>query len=290
MMAQGAVVVEFADSQAFIAWQGKGVLAIIKTLFGVAVHCVSCDDTHIYKNKYKFVITSEGICSLSRDNHMLYEGGIEGDAAGILIDNMIHDLAADCAAGPVFHAAALAIYGKGVILPAKSGYGKSTLTAWLAQGEYDYLTDELVLIEAETLRIIGLHRPLYLRAPLLQFVAEHIGERQKAQRDGYDKGLFRSQRGMLVHIDHLRANNLYSQPAVTQIVFPRYLAKAPPRLERLSEAHACMRLMEHMVNARNLKNHGVQLASRLARRVPAYVLTYDDLDSAERLIGEALRA
>jgi len=59
----------------------------------------------------------------------------------------------------LFHAAALAWQGRGLLLPGKISAGKTTLTAWLLSRGLDYLTDELVFIPQGTVAVRGLARP-----------------------------------------------------------------------------------------------------------------------------------
>ena len=48
----------------------------------------------------------------------------------------------------LFHAAALTWQSRGILLPAFTGAGKSTLTAWLLGQGFSYLTDELAFVPA----------------------------------------------------------------------------------------------------------------------------------------------
>jgi hypothetical protein len=63
----------------------------------------------------------------------------------------------------LLHAAAATRDGVAVIVPAVSGGGKSTLVAALVAAGFDYLSDEIVAIEAGPARITGYHKAIALK-------------------------------------------------------------------------------------------------------------------------------
>jgi hypothetical protein len=62
------------------------------------------------------------------------------------------------------------------------------------------------------------------------------------------------------------------------IFFPRYRADTEFSLEKLSPAQTGMSMMACLVNARNLPGDGFRSTVDLARKVPAYSITYPDFD------------
>ena len=72
------------------------------------------------------------------------------------------------------------------------------------------------------------------------------------------------------------------------ILFPTYSAGADFTAERLSPAHTLFMLMQHLVNARNLPDHGMTAAKELSHRVIAYKLTYSDLEQASEWIQKTI--
>lgn len=65
--------------------------------------------------------------------------------------------------GLVFHAAAVSRAGRGIMLAGPTGAGKSTLTAYLLDGGYGCLSDELVFIRQGVLEFEALSRPTSLK-------------------------------------------------------------------------------------------------------------------------------
>lgn len=73
------------------------------------------------------------------------------------------------------------------------------------------------------------------------------------------------------------------------IVFPTYRPDHDLELNRLTKAAAAYELMRCLANARNLADHGLPEALRLANAVPAYALSYSDLEQAGRSIIQLLQ-
>jgi len=79
---------------------------------------------------------------------------------------------------------------------------------------------------------------------------------------------------------------LFHQDAVAEgitpqvLVFPQYQADAPLQIQKLTTAETLFRLLQALVNARNLPGHGMDAATRLAKQVKAYSLTYSDIEAA----------
>jgi len=63
---------------------------------------------------------------LTRDDKQIYKGDSLAALANSLMDTSIFNLADKCSSGLLFHAACLSWKGKGIIMPAQSGHGKTT--------------------------------------------------------------------------------------------------------------------------------------------------------------------
>ncbi len=164
------------------------------------------------------------------------------------------------------HAAALARNGRAVIIPALSGSGKSTLAAWLLSHGWDYLTDELTLLEPESGLVRGLPRPLVLKEGTSRLAREWFPADTCT--------------------DFPRRQVWIDPPAVVEqalaawLVFPAYQSGQPFQTSPLSPAEAAFELLRTLVNARHLPGTGLPAMTALARRAPAFRLTYGALDEA----------
>ena len=73
------------------------------------------------------------------------------------------------------------------------------------------------------------------------------------------------------------------------IIFPTYQTDIELKLWPLSNALAAFELMKCLANARNLSDHGLSGAVRLASLVRAFNLRYSEMVKAGRAITEILR-
>lgn len=70
----------------------------------------------------------------------------------------------DRADGVYLHAGAVALDGRAALIVGQSGAGKTTATIGLARSGFDYLTDDVVLLDAEG-NVRGSRKPVGLRSP-----------------------------------------------------------------------------------------------------------------------------
>ena len=86
------------------------------------------------------------------------------DIAFDLLVGAVNQLALDAEPGLLhLHAGVVARSGRCVIVSAKSGTGKSVLTAQLVNRGWDYLTDETAALSADGMTITGFHKPLTIK-------------------------------------------------------------------------------------------------------------------------------
>jgi len=209
---------------------------------------------------------------LTRDEKQIYKGDSLAALANSLMDTSIYNLADKCSSGLLFHAACLSWKGKGVILPAQSGHGKTTLSAWLLSNGFDYLTDELVYLPLDSRQAMCFGRPLNVKYGAREIIDGLLGDNKD------DDSIVAGPIAMLVPPQLVRADNKTVEPEVNMVFFPHYRADTEFSLEKLSAAQTGMTLMSCLVNARNLAGDGFPATVSLARKVPAYQLTYPDFD------------
>lgn len=219
---------------------------------------------------------------LEQDGSRLYSGDCRTTLARTLVEKTLFTLIDKDDSGLAFHAAAVCAAGTGVIIPGKSGAGKSTLAVWLATRGFNYLTDELVHVPLDTNRIEAFTRPINLKKNGCEML-----ENEFDIRDTDDK-ILKNKR--LSIVPHRLINPTYKRlkPAIGLILFPHLVTEGEHRLEPLSKAQAALRLVECLVNGRNIPNHGIDQVSRIVRDAPAYVLSYTGFKTLPGLLGDVL--
>lgn len=217
--------------------------------------------------------------ALQCDGSLVHEAGSAGEVARALLGETQRCLAEGNRSGLLLHAACVSKEGRGVILPGQSGAGKTTLAAWLSTHGFEYLSDELVFVRTGSRRVEGFLRPLDVKAEGRRVLAPVIDfEATDAVLPAPD--------GFLVFPRRLAAVGAPAEADACVLIFPSYSPGVATRIEPISQARAAMLLMGCLINARNLPGHGLEEVARLARALPAYSLTYDDLGGIADEIDE----
>ena len=279
MTTRGTCAIDFAGTRLAISWEGGASLALLNALSLTQSAPAAGNGANSH---FRLISAENGErVRLYRGDQLLYRGQSEGEAAGILLDCAVTDLADGCRIGPMFHAAAVSFCGHGILLPGGSGSGKTTLAAWLASKGWDYLSDEIACIAQGSMQIQAFYRSLHLRLPIAPPLQQLIAAVEKYGDSSAGPRLYSGPQGVIVPIELIHPHNIYHTPELQMIVFPNYVPDADGEFIRLSQAQACVRMMGLAVNVRNLPGHGLAEISRLARRVPVYALIYGRLDRVE---------
>lgn len=270
--------ISFAGTGLVIDWTGRSALTLLRALFEGHSTALLSDHNAIARFSLQ-IEESKPHVRLQNRQQALYTGADAGQAAGILLDRTVYELAYPCRRGALFHAAALFRKGKAILLPGKSGTGKTTLALWLTGQGWEYLSDETVCIEQGTLKLEAFCRAFHLKTSVVALVSHLFQHASDSPCHEDNNGLYRSRRGrgLIVPVKAIAPHNCYHIPELRSIIFPRFMPDSAVQLRRLSNAETCMRLMGCLINARNLPQHGLPEISRLARQIPAYSLIYSQL-------------
>lgn len=196
----------------------------------------------------------------------LNAGATHGAAA---ITGAVVQWAVDRATGHyTLHAATVARGGRGILFPAKSYSGKSTLSVGLARRGFTLLSDEVGAIELDTGRLVGFPRAISLRCDVLPALglADSVGISIEAGS--------RFVRGPELGVE--RRASVF--PAL--IVSPRFEPGTSTRLGRMRPGLAAMALMEASCCQSRLKVAGLDFVLDLAKTLPCYRLQYSNVDAA----------
>jgi hypothetical protein len=167
--------------------------------------------------------------------------------------------------------------GKGVLLPASTGSGKTTLVTGLVRVGFGFLSDEVGVIEPWTARLHPFPRALNLRDGSLALFPDLIPE---------DVGMPGGRRPRYREVGEIRQG---SQAAPTQIGFviaPRHYEGARTEVIPLSAPET---VKELWANAMNRALHGAQalpILADVAGKVRGYRLISGDLEEAVQVVSE----
>lgn len=188
-----------------------------------------------------------------------------GDLIYHLSDRVVFHIADKTLGQHCLHAAAVSGAGTALVIPASSGAGKSSLTAWLVAHGFAYLTDELILVDSAN-HIQSIARPLQIKSAGLNAISPLIQNNAEVFNGRIANAITASALG-----GHVGAEKQYP---VGAFLFPQYGEHLAYKFARLSSAEAGLRLMSNHVNARNLQDHGFRRMMQLIRETPCYGLEY----------------
>ena len=197
-----------------------------------------------------------------------------------LMDRAGYHLADRSQGGLLLHAACMGFQGKGLLLVGGTGVGKSSLAAWLAWQGCDYLTDELSYIPYQGSHCQGFARPINLKAGSRLILKEALAAA--------------AQSGLLLSSDHSdllqpqgMGSTVVPEVSLSAIFILRYQPQQELSFIKLSQAQAGFELMQRLINAQNLPEHGFRQVIRLVLHIPVYRLKYGSFESVfENLITQ----
>jgi hypothetical protein len=266
-------LVSFAQRTIAIEYEGPRAAAVVDFLYR---HIPDQGDTPPH-TVYRLVASDEsGRLALYRDGALACTEESLGTLAEFLLGDSCYHLAKESRGGLLFHAGAVACQGKGILLPGKMEAGKTTLVAWLTSRGLGYLTDEMVFVGQDTSTIQALTRPLNLKRPARSAMEGYL--------DFEADDILRSPHSYLIPPERLGRVESKNEPPVKLILFPSYVPASDFAPRPLSKAQAGLALMQCLVNARNLPNHGLSEIARLAQMAPAYRVTYASFEQLEAWI------
>ncbi len=177
----------------------------------------------------------------------------------------------------LIHAAVLVRDGQGVIFPAETGSGKTTLAATLAARGYGFYSDELAVLDQETLSVYPLPLPMSIKpgsVPVLVRDYPHLaGATSYLRADG------KQVRYLLPPPATLPGADARAVP-VRALVFPSYASGQSTRFEVIDPCAALQRLAMTGSSDRPLGRQDVKAMIALAEGRDSYHLVYSRLDEA----------
>ena len=190
-----------------------------------------------------------------------------------------------CRAGDrllVVHGAGLATAdGRGLLLIAPGGSGKTTLAAALNAKGLPLLHDDVVPVDLDG-QLWGLGLPLTLKSgswPVLEQLRPELADATVTQRMGQPVR-FLSPRG-----------SVPTAPIpLGAFIFPCYQPHALPHLESLPPESTLQRLIEAEAVIRNLNQDKLERLARWVESAPAWTLTYPDLATGLEHVDFVVRA
>jgi len=184
----------------------------------------------------------------------------------------------DCMA--VLHAAAVTRRGQCVLMPAVSGSGKSTLAAGLVSSGFDYVSDDLVVLTREPIKIRAIPTRLGLKAGSWKAL-EHLFP-EISQLTVYQRADGKEVKYLSLPQTATRAVSCNAKA----IVFPTWSADSDLEFRRITSAEALARLTAAGYDLpKRIDRDVVESLIRWICGIPCFELRYSRLEDAVQSIS-----
>jgi Glycosyl transferase family 2 len=212
----------------------------------------------------KLALADDGSFAIFEDDVPTIKGLSREDALLWLSEIVIRQLAEHVDTGVSLHSGVVGWNGRSVLIPGNSGAGKSSLTAWFVHKGFDYVTDELAVLNNGA-AIVGFPRSFMLKSGADSIVSQfpRFADIVKLQVGS----------ALMIRPED-SAGALSGDLPCGLIIFPAFKPDVSFTIESISPAKACIRLAACTGNTHSLVDGGFAALNSLARRVPAVELSY----------------
>ena len=186
----------------------------------------------------------------------------------------------------MLHAGAVEFNGRGILLPALPGSGKSTLTAALALRGCRLLSDEFGVLRLSDGKLLPLLKLVGLKNESIDVIARFAPDAQIGPR------FPKTRKGTVAHLapNAEAAAGIHRPATPALIVFPRYDPSADLSIDAVPKSRAFGRLATNSFNFEMLGPEGFEAIGRLLQDCRCFQVTYRDLERAVEAIKELAAA
>ncbi|GJL74163.1 MAG TPA: HprK-related kinase A [Nitrosomonas sp.] len=174
----------------------------------------------------------------------------------------------------LLHSAVVEKNGHVILLPAWPGSGKTTLCTVLTHQGFRLFSDEFGLMEPHQGIFYPIPRLMPLKNESIEAIRNYLPEVVMGQ------SIPNTQKGTVAHVCPPEESiQLSKQTAKAKwIIFPKWIADAPMKIEAISDAQAFMLLASNAFNYEVLGATGFQAVTHLISSCDCYKLVYSDFD------------
>lgn len=181
----------------------------------------------------------------------------------------------------LLHAGLSAREGKGILIAGPSGAGKTTLVAGLALRGYDYITDEMVIVEPAGAGILPFPRTLNIKEEALSdspSLLAGLKKRNYGQKEPYLGGLW-----------FVKADPGQGVSRIRTVFFPIYDNTGKPEIEEISRGQGVFLLTRNTFNLHRFRQQGIDLLIDLSKEARFYKIHTGDLEKTLNLMEQTGR-
>jgi HprK-related kinase A len=176
----------------------------------------------------------------------------------------------------MLHAAVVARNGRGLLMPASPGHGKSTFCAALVHRGWRLFSDEFGLLVPGEGVLMPAPRPISLKNQSIEVL------RSFAHESELGPTIPNTRKGTVAHVkapgDSVAQADLPARAA--WVVFPRWVAGAPLALEEVGKSEAFMQVATNAFNYELLGESAYRAVREVIAAARCFRLVYSDLEQA----------
>jgi len=180
----------------------------------------------------------------------------------------------------LFHAAVVKKEKGAILLPAAAGRGKTTLAAFLARRGYTFFSDELAVLDVQTLTVLPCPLPMSIKSGSVEALSPYYPF--LSQLTVYTRSDTKEVRYLPPPPDSLA--RITDEAKVAAIVFPQFTANARTRIVKLDKAAALARLVKTGSSSRELRPVDISAMISVVEKSPCFELIFSDVEEAQHLL------
>ncbi|MDA1228698.1 MAG: hypothetical protein O3A33_12175 [Chloroflexi bacterium] len=189
----------------------------------------------------------------------------------------------------LLHAGSLSKNGKGLILPAPSESGKTSLTMALTRRGFGYMSDEFGMVDTvgEDIMLHPFPKPFSIKNRTLfpdLAAQEHlwVGPGKDATPEQDEEPVW------YIHPNDARESAIGNSVPLRYVLFPMYSSSANPSLTPVKSGDAVRNLIENSVNFQQVGGVGLGAIVELVKGAKCYSLAINDLQQTADLVEDLL--
>ncbi len=181
-----------------------------------------------------------------------------------------------------FHAAAVEKDGKAILFPAAPNCGKTSLSVALLQNDFKCFSDEIALVDPESLFIHPFPRNIHIE-PEKKDLFLGLNYRLKFKKLKWNHF---EEENLEYGAETIFREKKKSASKAKYIVFPKYSATHNNKLISISRAKAFMGLIKNEINFYRFQAKGLDIIEGLVKGADCYELQTGDLEGAVAVIKD----
>ena len=174
----------------------------------------------------------------------------------------------------VLHGASIEYHNEAYVFLAPSTGGKTTLTSYLCERDFGYVTDDFTIIDKESLSIIPTNKPIHLRLKSLFLLNNTYNFKIKTYNldDGFTKRFI------------YQPNNICVESIPIRSIYFLKRNNETNKISKVPNVEKPINLLKSLMFSKNVANDVLSI-NKLSK-YPCYILEYSDLGFVEKLILE----